>query len=78
MYTARHFNSVAAMLLEFRDKFADSIEGAQHYGWLVRRFTDTFRFSNKEFDKEVFEATCGWTEFIETRYQRMIEAERGR
>ena len=63
MYTTRHFESVAAILLNFRDEFADTPEGAHAYGWLVGRFIATFTTSNKEFDTEVFEHNCGWTDF---------------
>ena len=63
MYTQRHFESVAAMLLEFRDKFANTEEGAAEYGWLVGRFSRAFSISNPKFNQEIFDKACGWTTF---------------
>ena len=64
MYTQRHFESIAAILLNFRDEFAYTDEGAKAYGFLVRRFTDTFARSNGNFVKGHFHKTCGWTSYI--------------
>lgn len=75
MYEREHFDSVAAILLNFRDKFADTPEGAHAYGWLVGRFINTFSTSNKAFDKEVFEHACGWTSYEDwLRIQKELDA----
>lgn len=63
IYQREHFDSVAAILLNFRDRFADTLEGANTYGWLVGRFISTFAISNSEFDTKLFENACGWTDY---------------
>lgn len=77
IYRREHFDSVAAILLNYRDQFADTPEGADTYGWLVGRFIGTFTTSNPKFNKELFEKACGWTDY-EAWLEMMKEQELAR
>lgn len=72
IYRKAHFKSVAAILKEFRDKHANTSEGAKAYGFLVARFSKTFSISNSEFDQQVFLEAAGWKEYVDTRYDELM------